>query len=149
LRTLPTLAQRQAWDASKEEYVTVETPSKHIASMCQWLQDRAAADARDARVNGFNPSFVTAKLGGRESAKEEGGLFGWGATGYAPETKPVFAGNAALLAALFMLRDQQQEIEAAQVAALAEVIHQQPAADPWAAARAAKMAAKAAKRAAA
>lgn len=150
LRTLPTLAQRQVWDASKEAYVMVETPSKHIAGMCSWLHDRAAADARDARVNRFNPSFVTAKLGGREAAKEDSGLFGWGATGYAPEAKPVFAGNSELLAALYYLRDQQQAIEAAQVAALSEGIRfEQPAADPWAEARAAKMAAKAAKRAAA
>jgi len=151
LRTLTTLAQRQAWDASKEVYVTVETPSKHIAGMCSWLQDRAAAVARDARVNRFNPSFVTAKLGAREAAKEDGGLFAWGATGFAPEGKPVFADNAELLAALYELRDQQQAIEAAQIAALAEVIRvEQPAAaDPWAEARAAKRAAKAAKRAAA
>lgn len=151
LRTLPTLAQRQVWDASKEVYVVVETPSKHIAGMCSWLQDRAASDARDARVNRFNPSFVTAKLGGREAAKEDSGLFGWGATGYAHEAKPAFADKSELLAALYELRDQQLEIEVVQIAALADAVPVLASApvDPWAEARAAKMAAKAAKRAAA
>jgi len=148
LRTLPTLAQRQVWDASKEVYLMVETPSKHISGMCEWLRDRAAAQTRDAWVNAFNPSFVTAKLGAREEAKEEGGLFGWGATGYAPEAKPVFADNSELLAALCELRDQQLALEAAQAAALSVRVEPQPAADPWAEARAAKMAAKAAQRAA-
>lgn len=148
LRTLPTLAQRQVWDSSKEEYVMVETPSKHIAGMCSWLQERAAANARDARVNRLNPSFEAAKLGGREAAKEDGGLFGWGATGYAPETKPTFADNGELLEALYLLRDQQQAVESAQIAALA-VVTSVPVvvSDPWADARAAKQAAKAAKKA--
>ena len=146
LRTLPTLAQRLVWDASKEAYVMVATPSKHISGMCSWLQDRAAAVSRDAQANKFNPSFVTAKLGGREAAKEDGGLFGWGATGYAPEAKPAFADDGELLAALYELRDQQLLIESAQVAELAEVVSVEQPADPWAEARAAKKAAKAARR---
>ena len=142
------LAQSQEWDASKEVYVTVERPSQHINGMCQWLRDRAAADSRDAAVNKFNPSFRTAKLGAREAAKEDAGLWGFGATGFdAGKIKPIDDSDE-LLAALYELRDLQAALEQDQIAALKNARPAQEAelVDPWAKARAAKKAAKAAKK---
>jgi hypothetical protein len=79
----------QVWDASKDAYVTVERPSKHIAAMRGWVQDRIRAKAREAAKSKFNPSFYTAKVGAREAAKEANGLFGYGAGGFDDKPTPI------------------------------------------------------------
>jgi hypothetical protein len=77
------------WDASKDAYVTVERPSKHIAAMRGWVQDRIRAKALEAAKNAFNPSRYSGKVGAREAAKEANGLFGYGAGGFDEKPAPI------------------------------------------------------------
>jgi len=101
----------QVWDASKDAYVTVERPSKHIAAMRGWVQDRIQANARDRAKNRFNPSFHTAKVGAREAAKEANGLFGYGAGGFNDKPPAPLDDLGALLTALIELERLQKEAE--------------------------------------
>jgi len=58
-----------------------QSPIQLARSVASYCHERARSSNKEAATSRFNPSFVTAKLGARESAKEEAGLFGYGATG--------------------------------------------------------------------